>query len=95
MALAVEAKSVAVHDDGLKSVRHGRSRTRVSGNPLPWSCGELRSGPGGLVSSLGLTPVPAVTCAKMLCDPERGTSPFARKPSLSNESTCRLGRADI
>lgn len=57
----------------------------MSGNPLPPSRGELRSNPRRGLASLRLTPVPAVTCAKMLWDPERGTSPFVRKPSFSNE----------
>lgn len=64
----------------------------MSGNPLPRSRGELHSNPkGGPCVVERLTPVPAVTCAKMLWDPERGTSPFVRKPSLSNESTNHLG----
>lgn len=45
----------------------------MSGTPL--SCGKVRTED---LASLGLTPVPAVTSAKMLWDPERSTHCYLR-----------------
>lgn len=87
----VEAKSVAVHDDGLESCLSWQESYQSVGCPTsiqPWLSSAAAPGPCVVERS---TPVPAVTCAKMLWDPERDTSPFVRKPSLSNRSTNHLG----